>query len=68
MKKYLFFLTFALTNSSAFAQAGLADLFTKSFEIVNEKSGKDKSSKKHKNNQREETEYSANTTYNTVNY
>lgn len=42
MKKYLFVLTFTLSSSLAFAQAGLANLFTKSFEIVNEKSGKER--------------------------
>lgn len=42
MKKYLFVLTFTLTSSLVFAQAGLANLFNKSFEIVNEKSGKER--------------------------
>lgn len=42
MKKYLFILALALTSSSAFAQAGLANMFAKSFEIVNEKSGKER--------------------------
>lgn len=42
MKKYLFVLSFTLTSSLAFAQAGLANLFSKSFEIVNEKSGRER--------------------------
>lgn len=42
MKKYLFLLLLSLTGSSASAQAGLTDLFTKCFEIVNEKSGKER--------------------------
>ena len=42
MKKYLLVLTFTLISSLSFAQAGLANLFTKSFEIVNEKSGKER--------------------------
>ena len=42
MKKLYIVLIFALTSSLALAQSGLANLFTKSFEIVNEKSGKER--------------------------
>ena len=42
MKKLYIVLIFTLTSSLAFAQTGLANLFTKSFEIVNEKSGKER--------------------------
>lgn len=42
MKKLICLFFIAIISSSACAQAGLTDLFTKSFEIVNEKSGKER--------------------------
>jgi hypothetical protein len=42
MKKIAFLLFLVLTGSSAFAQTGLASLFSKAFETVNEKSGKER--------------------------
>lgn len=42
MKKLVNLFLFAILSSSVYAQTGLTDLFVKSFEIANEKSGKER--------------------------